>query len=62
MARKIFLSRRQRLFERAHAGFPSDHERRHHVREDDDVPDGHHRQALGIGFFFGGKHSEEFSS
>ena len=42
----------QRLFERAHARLAAHHERRHHVREDDDVPDGHHRQTFGIGFFF----------
>ncbi len=33
----------QSFFERAHAGFPAHHERSHHVREDDDVPNGHHR-------------------
>ena len=44
------------VFERAHAGFAAHHERRHHVRKDDDVPDGHHRQAFGIGFFLRSKH------
>src|SRR5690242_3847246 len=34
----------KRLFQGANAGFASHHKWRHHVREDDDVPDGHHRQ------------------
>ena len=50
------LVTRHRFFERAHARFPAHNERRHHVREDHDVPNGHHRQASGIGFFFRGKH------
>jgi hypothetical protein len=32
------------------------HEGRHHVGEDHDVPDGHHRQPASVGFFFGGNH------
>ncbi len=31
------------LFEGAHAGLTAHHERRHHVRKNDDVPNGHHR-------------------
>ena len=49
----------QRLFQRPHARFAAHHERRHHVREDDHVPDGHHRQAACFGFFFGSKHCKE---
>ena len=45
--------RGQRLFEGAHAGFPPDDERSHHVREDDHVPDGHHGEFSGLEFFFG---------
>ena len=39
------------LFERPHAGFAPHHERGHHVRKDDHVADGHHRQTFCIGFF-----------
>ncbi len=46
----------QRFFERAHARLAADNEGRHHVREDHDVPDGHHRQAASFGLFFGGIH------
>ena len=41
----------QRLFQRAHARFPAHDERGHHVREDDHVPDGHHRQFFGLELF-----------
>ena len=53
---KNFVVAGQRFFERAHARFAAHHERRHHVRKDDDVPNGHHRQSSGIGFFFGSEH------
>ena len=53
---KNLLVAGQRLFERPHARFAAHHERGHHVRKDDDVPDGHHRQTFCIGFFFGSKH------
>ena len=39
------------LFERPHARFAPHHERGHHVRKDDHVADGHHRQTFCIGFF-----------
>jgi len=50
---KNLLIRGQRLFKRPHAGFPSDHERSHHVRKDDHVPDGHHREFSSLEFFLG---------
>src|SRR5205823_13618772 len=53
---KDFLVGGQRFFKGAHAGFPSYHERRHHVREDDHVADGHHGQLLSFEFFLGRGH------
>jgi hypothetical protein len=44
------------LFEGADAGFAADHERRHHVRKNDDVPDGHHGEAFCFGSFFRSEH------
>ena len=41
-----FLVAGHGLFERADARFAAHHERRHHVRKDDHVPDGHHRQDV----------------
>ncbi len=41
----LFFSR-ERLFQRAHRGFPPDDEGLHHLREDDHVPHRHHRHAL----------------
>ena len=37
---------RQGVFERPRRRRPPDHERRHHVREDDHVPEGHDRQSF----------------
>ena len=54
--KKDFLVAGHGLFQRAHAGFAPHHERGHHVRKDDDVPDGHHRQTFCIGFFLRSKH------
>ena len=51
-----FLVSRHGLFERADAGFAPDHEGGHHERENDDVPNGHHRESFGVGFFFRGQH------
>ena len=51
-----FLVRRQRLFQGAHARFAAHHERRHHEREDDHVPDGHHGQLPGFELFLGCGH------
>ena len=48
---KDLLVARHRLFERTHALLASHHERNHHVRKDDHVADGHHRQTFCIGFF-----------
>src|SRR5690348_8722969 len=47
----------KRLFECPDAGFASDHERRHHVRKNDDVPNGHHGQLACFEFFPGLGHS-----
>ena len=44
------------VFERAYAGLAADHKRRHHVREDDNVPDRHHGKSPGFGFFFRCQH------
>ena len=46
-----FLVAGHSLFERLHARFASHYERGHHVRKDDHVADGHHRQTFCIGFF-----------
>ena len=54
---KDFLVRGQRLFEGPHAGLSAHDERRHHVRKDDHVPDGHHGQLLALEFFLGCGHS-----
>ncbi len=40
----------QRFFQRPDGRLAADHEGRHHVRKDDDVPDGHHGQRPGIRF------------
>ena len=50
----------KRLFQRADTRFASDNERRHHVREDDDVPDGHHWQLARFELFPGLGHSVPF--
>ena len=39
---KDFSIAGKRLFQSADTRFASDNERRHHMREDDDVPDRHH--------------------
>ena len=49
--KKDLLVARHRLFQRPHARFAAHHERGHHVRKDDHVADGHHRQTFCIGFF-----------
>src|SRR5688500_1226072 len=41
---------RERIFQSAHAGFATHHERRHHKREDDHIPDGHHGQSTSFEF------------
>ena len=46
----------ERLFKGAHAGLAAHHEGRHHVREDDHVPDGHHGQLARFGLFAGCGH------
>ena len=43
----------QRFFQGANARFAAHHERRHHVGEDDHVPDGHHGKFFGLEFFLG---------
>ena len=48
---KDLLVARHGLFQRPHARFAAHHERGHHVRKDDHVADGHHRQTFCIGFF-----------
>ncbi len=40
----------QRLFQCAHARLPANHERRHHVRKDDDISNRHHGEFLGFEF------------
>src|SRR5579884_678638 len=57
---KDFAIAGKRLFQCPDAGFASDHERRHHVREDDDVPNGHHGQLACFEFFPGLGHSVPF--
>ena len=51
--KKNFLIAGQSFFERAHARLPAHHERSHHVRKDDHVPNGHHGQLLALEFFLG---------
>ncbi len=51
----LFVAR-QRLLQRADAGFPPDDKRRHHVREDHHVPHGHHGQPPGFRPFLGCGH------
>ena len=46
----------ERLFQGAHGGFPADHKGGHHLREDDHLADGHHREfalcaVLGVAIF-----------
>ena len=50
------LVRRQGLFEGAYARFAAHHERRHHERKDDHVPNGHHGQLSGFVLFLGCSH------
>ena len=50
---KDLLVRGQRFFQGAHAGLAAHHKRRHHVRKDDHVADGHHGQLFGLEFFLG---------
>ena len=47
---------RQRLFQGSYARFAAHHERRHHERKDDHVPDGHHGQLSGFELFLGCGH------
>ena len=47
----LFVAR-QSFFEGANAGLATDHERRHHERENDHVPDGHHGQLLAFKLLF----------
>ena len=42
------LVSRQAVFERMNARWPPHDERRHHVRKDHDVPDGHHRELKAV--------------
>jgi hypothetical protein len=49
--KKNLLIAGQSFFERAHAGLPAHHEWSHHVRKDDHVANGHHRQFLALEFF-----------
>ena len=51
-----FLIRGQCLFEGAHAGLAAHYERRHHIRENDDIADRHHGQLFGFEFFLGCGH------
>ena len=41
----------QSVFQGPDARFPTHHERGHHVREDHNIPDRHHREPLGQGLF-----------
>ena len=41
----------QRVFQSAHGGFAPYDERVHHLRENDHIPHGHHRNALCVAFF-----------
>ena len=50
---KNLLVAGQSFFERAYARLPAHHERSHHVRKDDHVTNGHHRQFLALELFFG---------
>src|SRR5438045_9012827 len=43
----------ERFCQRAHTRFAADHERRHHEREDDHVPNRHHGQVACLEFFLG---------
>ena len=45
------LFARHGLVQGSHTGFPPHHKRDHHVRKDDHVADGHHRQTFCFGFF-----------
>ena len=48
---KNLLVASQRVLEGTHAGLPSDHEGRHHEREDHDVPDRHHGEFFSLELF-----------
>ena len=50
---KDLLISGQSLFQCAYARLATNYERRHHVRKNDDVANGHHREPLGFEFFFG---------
>ncbi len=54
--KKDLLVARHCLFQRPHTGFAPHDERGHHVRKDDHIADGHHRQTFCIGFFLRSKH------
>ncbi len=41
----------QRIFESAHGGFAAYDKGMHHLRENDHIPDRHHRNALCVAFF-----------
>src|SRR4029077_9183946 len=49
--KKYFLIAGQSFFERANARLAAHYERSHHVRKDDHVPNGHHRQFLALELF-----------
>src|SRR2546429_2714955 len=49
--KKYLLIAGQSFFERANAGLAAHHERSHHVRKDDHVTNGHHRQFLALELF-----------
>ena len=52
-SQKNLLVRGQCLFECANARLATDHERGHHVREDDHIANGHHGKFSGLEFFLG---------
>ena len=58
--KKDFLVTEERFFERPDAGLAPDHKRSHHIRKNDDVPDGHHGQSFRIRLIFGGHHLSNF--